>query len=263
MSLFRDSSGPLHDVVTLDVRLAQRERPARRVAMHQSWRELLFLHWRVDAAVIQATLPEGLMVDTYAGQAYVGLVPFFMRNIRPWWGPRVPGISDFLELNCRTYVIGPDGVPGVWFYSLDTDSRLTVWGARRFYHLPYHLASMSSRHDGASGRVEFTSHRKRTATDLLSRFVYTPDGDTTAANINSLEFFLVERYVLFAQSPDHRFWSGTVHHSPYRVSSAKVEEWDDSLLPLNNLPRPERPPDHALMCRGVDVDVFSLQTLGS
>ncbi len=232
--------------------------------MYQSWQELLFLHWRFDPEVIQATLPDGLTVDTYDGQAYVGLVPFFMRNIRPWWGPRMRGISDFLEINCRTYVIGPNGVPGVWFYSLDTDSRLTVWGARKFYHLPYHLAAMSYRYcDVESGQIEFVSNRRGTSPELASRFVYAPAGDAMVADVDSLEFFLVERYILFAQSPNHRYWSGTVHHSPYEVSFAQVDAWDDSLFPLNNLPCPERPPDHALMCRGVDVDVFSLQTLGS
>ncbi|MCA9025096.1 MAG: DUF2071 domain-containing protein [Planctomycetaceae bacterium] len=239
-------------------RLALRERPRRRAAMYQSWQELLFLHWRFDPDVIQSTLPDGLTVDTFEGQAYVGVVPFFMRNIRPWWGPRVRGISDFLEINCRTYVIGPDGLPGVWFYSLDTDSRLTVWGARRFYHLPYHLASMSHRHDATSGLVEFSTHRRGTDSEFASRFVYSPDGHPTPADLETLEFFLVERYILFAQSPDGLFWSGAVHHPPYEVSSANVEMWDDSLFPMNSLPRSERQPDHALMCRGVDVDVFSL-----
>ncbi|MCA9076145.1 MAG: DUF2071 domain-containing protein [Planctomycetaceae bacterium] len=246
---------------SLDVRLAQRRRPDRRLAMYQTWRELLFIHWEVDADVIQASLPEGLTVDTYNGQAYVGLVPFFMRNIRPWWGPRVPGISNFLELNCRTYVIGPNGVPGVWFYSLDTDSRLTVWGARKYYHLPYHLAAMSHHYEQSSGRVEFSSHRNGTSGEFASRFVYQPDGEAIVTDARSLEFFLVERYILFAQSPDGRFWSGTVHHPPYEVSPVSVEEWDDSLFPLNDFPQPQRPFEHALMCRGVDVDVFSLEPL--
>ena len=61
--------------------------------MYQSWQELLFLHWRFDPDVIQSTLPDGLTVDTFEGQAYVGVVPFFMRNIRPWWGPRVRGMT--------------------------------------------------------------------------------------------------------------------------------------------------------------------------
>ena len=81
--------------------------------MYQQWRDLLFLHWEYSAAAIQATLPDGLFVDSFDGKAYLGVVPFFMRNIRPRFLPAVPGISNVMELNLRTYVHDPAGVPGV------------------------------------------------------------------------------------------------------------------------------------------------------
>ncbi len=108
--------------------------------MFQQWRDLLFLHWEYSAAAIQATLPEGLFVDTFGGKAYLGVVPFFMRNIRPRFLPAVPGISDFMEMNLRTYLHDRAGVPGVWFYSLDANQWLAVKIARRFFHLPYEHA---------------------------------------------------------------------------------------------------------------------------
>jgi len=49
------------------------------------------------------------------------------------------------------------GVPGVWFFSLDAASRLAVWGARRFYHLPYFNAEMDLRQDGNT--IEYSSQR--------------------------------------------------------------------------------------------------------
>ncbi|MEI6536644.1 MAG: DUF2071 domain-containing protein, partial [Verrucomicrobiaceae bacterium] len=98
-------------------RLAARELQPGSPVMFQQWRDLLFLHWEYSAAAIQATLPEGLFVDTFDGKAYLGVVPFFMRKIRPRFLPAVPGISDFMELNLRTYVHDRAGVPGVWFYS--------------------------------------------------------------------------------------------------------------------------------------------------
>ncbi len=84
--------------------------------MYQKWRELLFVHWTFDPDEIQATLPPGLRVDTFEGRAYVGVVPFYMRDIRPRFCPPLPWISDFLELNLRTYVFEESsGTPGVWF----------------------------------------------------------------------------------------------------------------------------------------------------
>lgn len=112
-------------------RLRAREPDGRRPAvMHQRWESLLFLHWRVPAATIQQTLPAGLTVDTFEGEAYLGISPFFMRQVRPTGLPAVPWLSDFLELNVRTYVYNADGVPGIWFYSLDCDQPLAVAGAR-------------------------------------------------------------------------------------------------------------------------------------
>jgi CofH subfamily radical SAM domain protein len=115
------------------MRLALRERPQNHSpVMYQKWRELLFLHWAYDPLIIQDTLPPGLSVDTFAGKAYVGLVPFFMRDIRPRFVPVVPGISNFLEVNLRTYVHDERGVAGVWFYSLDANQWLAVQLARSY-----------------------------------------------------------------------------------------------------------------------------------
>ncbi len=94
-------------------RLALRLRPPARAVMFQQWRDLLFLHWEFSVAEIQRTLPEGLFVDTFAGKAYLGIVPFFMQNIRPRFLPAVPGLSNFMEMNLRTYVHDRAGVPGV------------------------------------------------------------------------------------------------------------------------------------------------------
>ena len=83
-------------------------------------------------------------MDRFGAKAFLGVVPFFMRNIRPRFLPAVPGISHFMEMNLRTYVHDRTGVPGVWFYSLDANQWLAVEIARRFFHLPYEHAAMKS-----------------------------------------------------------------------------------------------------------------------
>src|SRR5437868_2057799 len=91
--------------------------PAHSRLMHQRWENLLFLHWGVPAGLIQPTLPAGLSVDTFQGTAYLAISPFFMRGVRPIGMPALPMLSDFQEMNVRTYVRGADGMPGIWFYS--------------------------------------------------------------------------------------------------------------------------------------------------
>ena len=111
--------------------------------MYQRWDRLLFLHWEYSPDAIQETLPPGLSVDTFEGRAFLGVVPFFMRNIRPRVLPAVPYLSNFLECNVRTYVHDENGVPGVWFFSLDTNRWLAYKIARIAFRLPYYWAAMN------------------------------------------------------------------------------------------------------------------------
>src|SRR5262249_21122351 len=158
------------------------------------------------------------------GHAWVGVVPFFMREIRARLLPAVPWLSNFLELNVRTYAIDARGRPGVWFYSLDCNRAIPVWWARTFFNLPYeHAAMRAIRRDGL---VDYTS-RRRGATGESS-FVYGASGGNCEAQPGSIEFFLVERYRLFAKS-GHAVRSGRVHHRPYQLSAAAVEHWSTDL----------------------------------
>lgn len=222
--------------------------------MFQTWSNLLFLHWRWDAEAIQRRLPAGLTVDTFDGSAWLGIVPFFMRNIRPRFCPCVPWIGNFLELNVRTYVFDEHGRPGVWFFSLDCNQPIAVWMARTFFHLPYQHSRMKARFP-SDGAVDYTNHRK--GHNKTSRFCYKLAETTTTADPGSLEFFLLERYLLFTSAP-RGVLCGQVHHAPYPVTSAKVSAWDTHVLHLNDFTEPTRQPDHICGSPSVDVSIFPL-----
>lgn len=241
----------------LSDRLYWREKPRGRApAMYQQWRDLLFLHWRVEPEMIQRTLPPGLFVDTFEGSAFLGLVPFFMREIRPRFVPAFPPISNFLETNVRTYVHDANGTPGVWFYSLDASQPLAVLIARAFFKLPYFHARMSAQRHPAGG-IHYTTQRRGLDTPP-SVFHYQGSDRPHLAEPDTLTFFLVERYILFANPPSG-LHTGQVHHVPYPVQPANVTRWDGSLLALAGFPNLRRPPDSALYSPGVDVNVYALQ----
>ena len=241
-------------------RLGARQRPVGQHVMYQQWRDLLFLHWEYSVAAIQATLPDGLFVDTFAGRAYLVIVPFFMRNIRPRLLPAVPGISNFMELNLRTYVYDRSGVPGVWFYSLDANQRLAVEIARRFFHLPYEHAQMKSSRS-PEGRIRYESLRTgERANGASCLFEYTPGVELPQPAPGSLEFFLVERYRLYSRAPDG-LRRGAVFHPPYPLCRAEVTAWDEQLLALDGFAPTGRPTDHVILSRGVDVTIFPLESI--
>ncbi len=123
--------------------------------MEQQWHDLLFAHWRVDEGLLRQHVHLGLEIDTYQGQAWLGVVPFRMEGVRLRYAPAIPGTSRFPELNVRTYVKHGEKA-GVWFLSLDAASRLAVTAARVWFHLPYFFARMScdEEADGLNMRVK-------------------------------------------------------------------------------------------------------------
>jgi uncharacterized protein YqjF (DUF2071 family) len=229
--------------------------------MRQEWAHLLFLHWAWDAAAVQRTLPAGLTVDTFDGRAWIGLVPFFMQRVRPANFPALPGLSNFLELNVRTYVHDANGRPGVWFYSLDCNQWLAVKIARRFFHLPYEHAGMRANRDDVTGEVDYAAGRAGQAQE--SRFLYRPTGEARPAEPGSLEFFMVERYTLFAHATrGPQLFTGRVAHAPYQVTGAEVPVWDDGMMRLAGFDPAGRPPDHRCTAATVNVEIFPLRRAG-
>ncbi len=252
--------------------------------MNQEWRELLFLHWEIDPEEIQKRLPPGLTVDTFEGKAYLGIVPFYMCGIGPSFTPGLPWCHNFLEMNVRTYVYDRHGLPGVWFYSLEANNSLAVIVASRLFHLPYYNAEVEASSPrvrlhkefertplnfGEKGSVSYSCRRTREpATETKTTFTYQGKGNPETAEPGSLNYFLGERYVLFAYNrKKKRLYSGKVHHSPYPLEEADVSQFSCSetiaqagfkeSVPENT------PPCSALYSSGVKVRVYALERLPS
>lgn len=222
----------------------------------------MFLHWRVPAEDIQALLPTGLTVDTFEGEAWVGLVPFKMRRIRPWWSPSIPGISNFYETNVRTYVHYRGKDPGVWFFSLDASSRLAVSIARWKWSLNYFLASMHGTRQENILRYASRRPNRRPYPGDSQVEVLLPDPGMESrfrpAEPHTLEHFLVERYLLYAfDRRSQVLRRGQVHHPAYRYCSVDLLKCDQTLVASNAIPV-ETPPESVLYCPGVDVEIFPL-----
>ena len=239
-------------------RLAPTLRPVGRVVMKQAWSRLLFLHWPIPAEAIRPLLPRRLTLDTYAGQAWVGLVPFVVTGARPVFLPPIPGVSNFVEVNVRTYVHDRGRDPGVWFFSLDASSRVAVRVARALYHLAYRFAEMAA--DVHAARVHFRSRRIEAGSPPAACMLeYEPHGAAAPAPPGTLDHFLLERYVLYAAKGD-RLYRGRVHHAPYPAQAATVEGLTEDLIQAAGLARPPRDP-LVHYAAGVDVDVFGLAAL--
>jgi uncharacterized protein len=247
---------------TLENRLKMRERPQHRTpVMYQKWENLLFLHWEYDPQTIQQTLPNGLYVDTFDDKAYLGIVPFSMRDVRPRLFPVIPGMSDFEELNVRTYVYDSQGTPGIWFYSLDANQYFAVKLARLLLNLPYFHAKMTAKFGRDKQEISFSSYRYGTDPTLKTQFSYRAISQPSLAVPGTLEFFLIERYVLFAYSKRHKLYAGRVWHNPYELADVEVNNSAENILSLDGFQKPASAASHKIMSHGVEVDVFGLEKL--
>ena len=237
-------------------RLTIRCRPAGWPVMYQVWGKLLFLHWPVPEEVIRPLVPGGLAIDTFAGQGWVSVAPFTMWGIRPPFLPALPLLSASHELNVRTYV-HRDGVPGIWFLSLDASHPLLVWGARRTFSLPYFAARMRLEENGQE--IQFCSRRKGTMT-------VPADFDATwfraaalpEAAPESLEFFLVERYCLYADRQG-TLYRARIHHPPWRLRAAVLLNFQSTMLQSHGLPIPSEAPLLHAQAEPLHVAVWPLK----
>lgn len=244
---------------TIETRIALRNYPKDAIPlMEQNWRDILFLHWEYDPAEIQKTLPKGLHVDLFDKKAYISLSPYLIKDVRVKMMPAIPGLSDLLGMNLRTYVYNEAGIPGVWFYSLDANSFLAVQMANSFYYLPYYYAEMES-HVTANNEIAFRSQRQGTGYSV--EFLYKSAGQKHFAEPNTLDFFLLERYALYSKREDGQLNTARVYHTPYPFTKVEVLKWDDTVFEWDRLKRPGRAPDYCHYSPGVDIDVFSLTSL--
>lgn len=190
-------------------------------AMRQVWSDLLFAHWPTPADDLAALLPPGLTLDTWEGEAWVGVVPFRMPYLSIRGLPNVPPFMRLLEINVRTYVrVGAK--PGVYFFSLDADNPVAVEVARRWYSLPYLNARFDCDFTEERVRYQITRTDQRAAPGAFAGS-YRPTGPLQTPAAGTLEDWLTSRYALYTTNRRGRILRGDITHAPWRLAPAEAE----------------------------------------
>jgi uncharacterized protein len=208
----------------------------RRPVMYQHWRYLTFLHWRYPPDAVQALLPAGLRVQTFDGDAWIGLVPFLMDRVRAPGVPALPWLSRFPETNVRTYVTAPDGTEGIWFFSLDATRLPAVLAGRWTYRLPYQWSSMSH----AAGEAYHYRCARRWPGPRGARCdAVVEPGEPVEAG--PLEVFLTYRFRLYSVVGG-RLVAALAEHPPWPLRGGRVRDLDETLVAATGLPAPSGEP---------------------
>ncbi|MBI3820700.1 MAG: DUF2071 domain-containing protein [Planctomycetes bacterium] len=231
--------------------------------MRQTWHDLLFAHWRVDAAALAPMLPPALELETFDGSAWFGVVPFGMRGVRIRGLPEIPGTSAFLELNVRTYVrmrgANSPPRPGVWFFSLDAANRLAVLTARRWFQLPYFFARMNMQKNDAAIVYESIRHDSHGA-EAEFRGGYSPEGNVYHSAAGSIEHWLTERYCLYSADARGRLHCGEIHHAPWPLQNARCSIQSNTMAAPHGVSL-ARDPDLLHFARELSVLIWPLRRI--
>lgn len=210
--------------------------PVARPLMVQRWTDVTYLHWPVAPADVARLLPPGLDPDTLDGSAWVGLVPFVMRDLTLPGFPAVPWLSEFAETNVRTYVVGPAG-PGVWFCSLDAQRLPAVVAAMVGYRLAYRWARMRVGWRGTE--IRFSSSRRwpgpRGARSLVGADV------GAAVEPDALDTFHTDCWGVYCRAGGRLLWA-PVAHEPWPLRAAALTVLDEDLVAAAGLRRPDLSP---------------------
>jgi uncharacterized protein YqjF (DUF2071 family) len=207
--------------------------------MTQTWHDLLFAHWPVDPRRLRERVPPAFDLDLFDGSGWLGIVAFRMTNVAPRGVPSLPWISEFPELNVRTYV-RMQGRPGIYFFSLDAASTVAVRAARAVLNLPYFPASMTV--TPHAGGIEYESRREhdRSETRLSGR--YRPVGIPFRAVEGTLDYFLAERYCLYNLNRRGAPYRLDIHHPPWSLQRAVAEFAQNTMAAAAGLTLPDQEP---------------------
>lgn len=251
---------------SFDVEPVTAEPPAldRRPVLRQRWCELAYFHWRYDPDAVQRLLPPGVTVDTFDGSAWVGLIPFTMRDVAIGPTPAVPWLGTFIEINVRTYVVDPLGRRAVWFFSLDVPRLAIVGVARTAFALPYcwsaadHSVVEPRDADGPDGaQHRYTMRRRwpgarpgrRPSADIR----FTVGGRIPEAEETELDHFLSARWALVTTRGEQPLY-GRVHHERWPLHRIDGHDVRQDVVEAAGLPSPEGP-IHALYAPEVHVRI--------
>jgi uncharacterized protein YqjF (DUF2071 family) len=207
--------------------------------MYQRWSDLTFLHWAFDPAAIRPIVPPALALDTFDSSAWIGLTPFLLEGLRAPFLPAVPWLSRSPETNVRTYVLGPDGTPGIWFLSLDIARLPAFVFARTVYRLPYMWSSLEFDRDDR--RVRYRGKRRLPTPDASYSISVEAAEPFDDRELGPLDHFLTARWRMFTTHGP--FVAMTpVEHQRWPLHRARVTHLDETLLGAAGVPRPTAEP---------------------
>ncbi len=226
----------------------------QRTFLTAEWKNLLMLNYVVDPALLQAFVPQGTILDQFAGKTYVSLIGFEFNNTRIF-GHAIPFHQSFEEVNLRFYVRRVER-RGVVFIRELVPKFAVAAIARLAYGERYSSVPMSHRIERSHNiSAEFSWG----AGAGMCRICAQTSGDAYMPAEGSLPQFITEHYWGYAVQPDGRTAEYQVEHPQWSVFEAPTAQFagdGEKYYGAEFAKVLEAPPDSAFLAEGSEVTVF-------
>lgn len=215
------------------------ECPKRAWKFYQEWNKAIFLHWELEPEIVEQLIPKSVSLDTIDGKAWVSLVAFDMNHIGIRSLPKLPHISDFHEINIRTY-IKCKNKPSVYFLSMEGSKRSSCNILKAISKFPYVHSKMK--------RNDFSYQSINSIDNNSFEMVYRTKMKPAQKNIT--DRWLTERYAVF-QEHRNKLIEYDVHHVEWPLEQIDLKELKIDYPKFNHLINNQ--PDKAHYSEGVKV----------
>jgi uncharacterized protein YqjF (DUF2071 family) len=199
------------DDILADTKHRPFDYPTKGWKYYQEWNNALFLHWKVPFETLRKLVPQKLNVDTHDGVAYVSLVAFTMQKIRPRNLPAVKLISDFDEINIRTY-IDNDNRKGVYFLNIEAGKQLSAFIAKTLSGLPYGKSTIQR----TKGNYKSNNIEKNFYVDTEFEV------KKRLTEKSALDHWLTERYCLYFDKAE-TIYRYDIHHKEWEIKNVDIK----------------------------------------
>lgn len=213
--------------------------PTAKWQIYQEWNRAVFLHWKVSVEDLSQWVPSGIEIDLFEGEAWISLVAFTMERIKPRNLPSIGWVSNFEEVNIRTYV-RRGHITGVNFLSIEAEKWISCYLARKISPLPYRKSAML-RSNGS-----YNSSNAIFNDELKIEYQLGPP----LGSKSDLDRWLTERYAVLQDSGD-KIAEFQVHHREWPIHEIEIKKLHVSYPRFKKLL--ETKPDKVHYSPGVQV----------
>ncbi len=239
-SQLKDSKMTDIDTLISDISHRPYDLPIGQWKYYQEWNNVLFFHWTIPFDLLRKCVPSNFTLDTFGGNCYISLVAFTMVKIRPNFLPSLSFLSNFDEINLRTY-IDNNNKKGVYFLSIEAGKLISTLVAKALSGLPYVKSNIKR------SKKKYYSKNSKRGVYLDTQFEIKKE----ILNKSELDKWLTERYCLYLVKDDE-FYRYDIHHKEWSLKELEIKKLDLSYK-IGDLDLSERRPDLAHYSEGVKV----------